>query len=60
MTKQPVTQAELVEALIAAVDLLEGWAYGSIVGAGVLWPNGVCQAPALVKAKALLKRVHSE
>ncbi len=50
--------ADLGDALDACVDLIEGWAYGPLFkAAGVEWPNGVCQAPALMDAKTLLRRI---
>jgi hypothetical protein len=42
-------------AIIGLVALTEGWAYGPLFKkAGVQWPNGVCQADALVHAKRML------
>ena len=47
---------DLATALRGCIDLIEGWAYGPLFEkAGIQWPNGVCQAPALVKAKKLLQ-----
>lgn len=48
---------ELRVAIAQLVDLIEGWAYGPLLEkAGVIWPTGKCQAPALVKAKEILAR----
>lgn len=47
--------AQMRDALAACVDLIEGWAYGPLFEkAGVKWPDGICQAPALLEAKRLL------
>jgi hypothetical protein len=47
--------AVLVAALAACVDLIETWAYGPLFQrAGITWPNGQCEAPALVEAKRLI------
>lgn len=59
-TTKPAAQmhdAETMAALAHLVDLVEGWAYGPLFkNAGVEWPDGTCQAPALVKAKALIAK----
>lgn len=46
---------ELAEALADCVNLIEAWAYGPMFDK-VQWPEGVCMAPALLKAKALTKQ----
>jgi hypothetical protein len=51
----PPTNSELIGALAACIELIEGWAYGPVFRkAGVQWPEGVCTAPALVEAKRLV------
>lgn len=46
---------QLRSALWGTVHLLEGWAYGPLFEkAGVIWPAGKCQAPALLAAKKLI------
>jgi hypothetical protein len=48
-------EAELRAALAQCVDLIEAWAYGPLMQkAGIEWPHGVCEAPALVNAKRLI------
>lgn len=50
-----VDKATVVSALAHLIDLVEGWAYGPLFEkAGVQWPDGKCQAPALVKAKEII------
>jgi hypothetical protein len=52
---------ELARAVARCVDLIESWAYGPLFrNAGVQWPGGECQAPALTEAKALLLRLNME
>jgi len=44
---------ELEVALRGAIGLIEAWSNGPLFkNAGVIWPEGGCQAPALIAARA--------
>lgn len=48
----------LIQALRGAVDLIESWANGQVFeNSGIRWPEGGCNAPALLNARAVLSKV---